>query len=1017
MDAGPSGRPAAGDLRQLLRHVLEDFQSRGGRLHIPIGCHGLEDWLMDAISVPDLLQKLSAGAKDITLLQVCKSKSTTPSQRNLQTNGDPPIISMAELLSRSSGDVRGSGLPASAQEVDANEPVLDLPQLRTGLEEHQLKELAYTVFVGCCSQSGDADLLKVMQGQLEMNDSRAAEVQRILATAASWDGAAPASAVATLEMHVKLLQRVRPANFDSFRNFVRWRDTVSSVVLQILTQAVQDPDNARNSSQARHMLARLRGGMRRISVRDADEYDEAEYTEATSTVFEAAAAIASLSSSGWQFPWGLRVRLADLMLRGMFDVLDEGTFIAEKDALLQLLQTRVWPVLGIQPHIHSTIFAWIHFRQFAVTGNQDLLEATTFLIQGIANSPKRSGQGSSLADAAADEEFGVEVAAAIEHWIVLRMSDYHQNFGDPELMHGLVEVLVVAEQSKGADAAVPQVLEACIRSSMEAAYLRLVSTAATEGADDAKNIIAIAKATGALFTFELATYSPLLAPHLPTANQAAARRLHGCFGSDLLTWLLEVKDLAGSTLDAVREADALEVRLLEHVPGGLGDTKPWGTMQLLSPLLYKWVSGQLALLTAWSDRIFETEDWKAVTQPRGCARSAVEVISIAREAIEGLFGMKLPLQVDLVRALTEGIDGVLSRYATLIVEKVGSTDVLIPPPPTLTRYKRELALKAEMEASGDSPRSVRHKPSLSDESLAAFAGDEARLKALTAATLVVRLNSLQYVADHLPDMEKMVQERWQATVPTSARRADGSLGQQDWLFGMFEGAQQSVQHAIEAITQFTGTKVIFYDIRKPILEDLYKHRVDKARIGPVLELMDSALGNMAAETHPEVQPQLIRTMLEAAITAISRVLLDGGPYRFFIPDDTELIEQDLEELNVMFHADGDGLPREEITEALGPISELLTVLGLETGILISNLKQARAAEKSGVSPPGTGSSRLLVYDADVLQHVLAHRADRVASKFLKKEFRMPKKAGGSTGFANGFSSGLSKWRTKIKQKM
>ncbi len=57
-----------------------------------------------------------------------------------------------------------------------------------------------------------------------------------------------------------------------------------------------------------------------------------------------------------------------------------------------------------------------------------------------------------------------------------------------------------------------------------------------------------------------------------------------------------------------------------------------------------------------------------------------------------------------------------------------------------------------------------------------------------------------------------------------------------------------------------------------------------------------------------------------------------------------------------------------------------------------------------------------MYDADVLQHVLAHRADRAASKFLKKEFRMPKKAGaGSTGFANGLSSGLSKWRTKLKR--
>ena len=56
------------------------------------------------------------------------------------------------------------------------------------------------------------------------------------------------------------------------------------------------------------------------------------------------------------------------MLRGLFDTLDEASYVESKDALLQLLQTRVWPLLGISKHIHSTIYAWIHFRQFAVTG-------------------------------------------------------------------------------------------------------------------------------------------------------------------------------------------------------------------------------------------------------------------------------------------------------------------------------------------------------------------------------------------------------------------------------------------------------------------------------------------------------------------------------------------------------------------------------------------------------------------------------------------------------------------------
>lgn len=54
-----------------------------------------------------------------------------------------------------------------------------------------------------------------------------------------------------------------------------------------------------------------------------------------------------------------------------------------KDALLQLLQTRVWPLLGISSQIHSTIYAWIHFRQFAVTG-KDVLQPKSE-VMGVDN--------------------------------------------------------------------------------------------------------------------------------------------------------------------------------------------------------------------------------------------------------------------------------------------------------------------------------------------------------------------------------------------------------------------------------------------------------------------------------------------------------------------------------------------------------------------------------------------------------------------------------------------------------
>ena len=76
------------------------------------------------------------------------------------------------------------------------------------------------------------------------------------------------------------------------------------------------------------------------------------------------------------------------MLRGLFDTLDEASYVESKDALLQLLQTRVWPLLGISQHIHDTVYAWIHFRQFAVTGENTFDSQTISYVQGMLNASK-----------------------------------------------------------------------------------------------------------------------------------------------------------------------------------------------------------------------------------------------------------------------------------------------------------------------------------------------------------------------------------------------------------------------------------------------------------------------------------------------------------------------------------------------------------------------------------------------------------------------------------------------------
>ncbi|KAL0025837.1 hypothetical protein WJX79_004875 [Trebouxia sp. C0005] len=958
-------------VRELLKYVLQDFEAKGGKVTVPVGCNGLEDWLLDNVEVPKLLPLLKKEAAE------------------------------------------------GASAVNEHEPKLDLPQLQTGMEEHQLKELAYTIFFGACGKRSNAEHVQVMRAQLEMSEGRALEVQRILATALRRDQAtgsslSPRSSLGTLETQVKLLQFVRPQDFDNFKHFVRWRDTTANILLQILQRAAQVPASEddkytfEGTAAFKRSLARLRGGLRRLNVRDPDEYDEQEYTEAASAVFNSAQVIASQSRTGWAYPWAVRIRLCDLMLRGMFDTLDEASYVESKDALLQLLQTRVWPLLGISQHIHNTIYAWIHFRQFAVTGDVILLDTTKELIHSALLSPTAAGallNGAAL-DKQADDEFSDEVSAAIVDWVAKRMSDYHKNFHDTQLMEGLLEVMASAGQAGGPSAEVSTLLVVCIRDSLESAFRWHIEQTAKDADNDAVRICLLAKASVNLLGVEVTTFSPVLAPYLPIAADVAAKALHELFGSQLLPWLATVENLTDDNLEAVRQADSLEGQLMDEMEDRETDVSPWGILNRLSPLLFAWVSNQLIMLNDWSGRIQGTEDWKPVTHQRGCARSAVDIVKIASETIEGLFNMRLALPVALVRALTEGLDEVLRKYVKFVTSTVGSIDALVPPTPNLTRYKRELAVKAEEAAvtGRNSPKSAKREAAASDEQQLRTPED-GRIAQLTTETLVTRINSLLYIEENLPAMEKIVQDRWEED--TEGVHTDLRQKSLDWLSECFEAAHQSARQAIDYMCNFIGMKTVFFDMRRAVLEEMYQHHVESARMHPVLVQLDAALGDMCAAANDSLHAYLARSLLQATTVAMQRVLLDGGPYRLYIADDVEYVEQDLEQLRVLFLADGQGLPAQDIEDLCAPVVDLLNVLQLETGILIKNFKDAKEEEKkalkAGRSPTQHTS---LVYDPDILQRVLAHRADRNASKFLKKELRLPKKLSTGTNLSSSaFSSG------------
>ena len=74
-------------------------------------------------------------------------------------------------------------------------------------------------------------------------------------------------------------------------------------------------------------------------------------------------------------------------------------------------------------------------------------------------------------------------------------------------------------------------------------------------------------------------------------------------------------------------------------------------------------------------------------------------------------------------------------------------------------------------------------------------------------------------------------------------------------------------------------QVVFWDMRGPFLEALYKHHVRQARLAPVLDGLDTALSQLCAASVPDVHPLLAQGLLHASTNGLLRVLLHGGPDR------------------------------------------------------------------------------------------------------------------------------------------
>lgn len=98
-------------------------------------------------------------------------------------------------------------------------------------------------------------------------------------------------------------------------------------------------------------------------------------------------------------------------------------------------------------------------------------------------------------------------------------------------------------------------------------------------------------------------------------------------------------------------------------------------------------------------------------------------------------------------------------------------------------------------------------------------------------------------------------------------------------------------------------------------------------------------------------------------------------------------------LQELFHAEGEGIPAEQVQAAVDDVRDVTRAMSLPTAQLRGCMDKLLAGENADPEKELPDA----VEDCDVLLCILAHRADREASKYLKQRANMPRMDGKGRG--------------------
>ena len=635
------------------------------------------------------------------------------------------------------------------------ELVLHIPQLVLQLDEHELQEMAFMFFCLFCVDDGPLNLTTPLRRQLELSTSCAEDIIKVAKRVRLRpDERFDVCETVGVDQLLKLIEDIRPQDFRKFRDFVKWRDVIARVLIQVMKESVQP---AADSAEVSLLLANLKGAVRRLCFREEDEFLEEEYTDAIRYVSSIAHKLVPHSQSGFSFPWGLRISLWETLLAALFETCDEDDiYVDEMEILRSQFLKHLAPRLQISPALHDAAFAWVHFKQLSATRFPALCPPLKILLTAVTtNDPPVDEM---------DRFYVTEITHVCFASLRETLMDYHARLPESEVMSGMVDLFLTLTQTlPSGDARQQFRLEECVANSCEKAFLRIQQSHAEDRKDCPFRVQKLAEETMELYEMELLKYTGGLAPFCPNAAAVAAKALHECFGQELKPVLYELKNIPEDVVRMLKSADALEVVLMKeisHEPSTASSVVPWNVMDAISELLFHWVETQLHKIKEWRERLVQEETWQPKSTTNPLSASAVEYRRLLEESIALVFSLDLNFPENLVDKFVSGLAIALKSYADSTMSDIRGEEgirLLIPRVPELTRYKKELADSAALkESSADSKPHKRHsrlKSILLDSSVTRMVPliEESEnyqwFNNLKINTLIVRINSLHFLRE------------------------------------------------------------------------------------------------------------------------------------------------------------------------------------------------------------------------------------------------------------------------------